>query len=259
LSPLTVAATTIDFVDRSRPTVSGGETLSKSRALTTRVWYPATGGPWPLVVFAHGFSVGPDPYVALCEAWAAAGYVVAAPEFPLTDADVAGAALDEYDIQNQPDDVRFVFAALMGPASPLAARIDPSRLGVAGHSDGGTTALAVAAEPPLGLRGVIALSASPVNFGAKATPILVVHGDADGIDPYAEGEAVYQDATAPRYLLTLLGGEHIEPFLAGSDWLDVVDRTSVDFLDHYVAGRTPTASALLADAEPGLATIDADP
>ncbi|MDQ6728094.1 MAG: hypothetical protein M3066_18320 [Actinomycetota bacterium] len=264
VTPLAVATMTVPLVDSSRPTVSGETTISTSRALTTRLWFPQTpaGGPWPLVVFAHGYEVGPDPYVALCEAWAEAGYVVAAPEFPLTDADVAGENLDEYDIENQPDDVRFVIRSLLAADSPLAGRIDPTRLAVAGHSDGGVTALAVATAALPGLRAVIALSASPVGDGSTANPpMLVAQGDDDDIDPYENGAAVYDQAVAPRYLLTLLGGAHLPPFTEGSAYLDVVDKVAVDFLDLYVAGRTSTDAAMTRDAaaEPVLVTLDADP
>jgi fermentation-respiration switch protein FrsA (DUF1100 family) len=260
--PLAVATTVLELVDTTRPTESGGEVLSSSRALRTWVWYPATtaGGPWPVVVFAHGFEVGPDPYAALAEAWAAAGYVVAAPEFPLTDASVAGDYLDEADIDNQPDDVRFVFASLLAPDSPLAGRVDPDRLAVAGHSDGGVTALGVASEPLPGLRAAIALSAAPVYGGSTPNPpLLVVHGDEDDIDAYENGVAVYDQATAPRFLVSLLGAGHLPPFLEGSAYLDAVDKVAVDFLDHYVAGRTGTDDALVADIDPALMTLVADP
>jgi dienelactone hydrolase len=260
--PLEVASLTLSLVDDSRPTVSSYRTVSASRALTTLVWYPATGGPWPLVVFAHGFEVGPEPYAALCRAWAAAGYVVAAPEFPLTDVAVAGDDLDESDIGNQPGDVRFVFESLDGPASPLAGRVDADRLAVAGHSDGGVTALAVTADPPPGLRATIALSASPVEPGAGApVPLLVAQGDEDPVNPWEVGASVYDQASPPRFLLTLLGAGHLPPFTEGSPWHGMVNRVTVDFLDHYVAGRTTStsAAALADDVDPRLATLDADP
>lgn len=262
VGPFPVASMVVPLVDDSRPTLSGGELVSSSRALTTLVWYPdvSLAVQWPLVVFAHGFEVGPGPYSALCEAWAAAGYVVAAPEFPLTDANVAGDYLDEYDVDNQPDDVRFVVGSLLAADSPLAGRVDPDRVAVAGHSDGGLTALSVATEPMPGLRGVIALSASPVDAGSMASPpILIVHGDADDVNPYDNGVALYDESAAPRFLLTLVGGDHLPPFLDGSPYLDAVDRVAVDFLDYYVAGRTATVGSLLGDDAPGLAALDADP
>ncbi len=250
---------TLDMVDHSRGTVSGDRVISDSRALTTLVWYPTEGGPWPLVVFAHGFEVGPGPYEGLLRTWAEAGYVVAAPEFPLTDAEVAGSDLDESDLDNQPADLAFVFARLLDPLGALSGYVDPTRLGVAGHSDGAQTALATAAAPPVALGGVIVLAGAPVGSGPSGNPpILVAHGDADSIDPYEQGRSVYDGASSPRFLLTLLGGEHLPPFTEGSQYQDVVDKTTIDFLDAYV-GRTGPATALLEDGRSRLATVDSTP
>jgi dienelactone hydrolase len=262
VAPLPVASAVLPLVDDSRATASSGVILSETRALTTWVWYPLDpgAGPWPLVVFAHGYEVGPAPYAALCEAWAAAGYVVAAPEFPLTDAAVAGEWLDESDIDNQPDDVRFVIGSLLAADSPLPVRVDPDRLAVAGHSDGGVTALGVAVEPFPGLRAVIALSAAPVYGSVDNPPILVVQGDDDDVSGYESGAAVYAAAVAPRYMLTLLGGGHLPPFTEGSPYLDTVDRVAVAFLDRYVGDRLPTADdpLLSTGLDPDLVTLDAD-
>jgi predicted dienelactone hydrolase len=133
---------TLTLVDRSRPTVTHGRLLSPFRRLTTPVWLPGAAGRRPLIVFAHGFDVGPDAYGALLNAWSAHGYAVAAPEFPLTDPAVAGANLDENDINNQPADLRFVADAVTGTGSPVATRVDPARVALAGHSDGAESALA---------------------------------------------------------------------------------------------------------------------
>lgn len=89
----------VTFTDPTRRIrVQGGW---EPRRLTTIIRYPAalppsrvdvrrapsaqTGGPFPLVVFAHGFNITPAPYARLLQAWARAGYVVAAPIFPLTN------------------------------------------------------------------------------------------------------------------------------------------------------------------------------
>jgi pimeloyl-ACP methyl ester carboxylesterase len=223
------------------------------------LWYPAAPGPWPLVVFAHGYAVGPDPYVSLCEAWAAAGYVVAAPRFPLTDAAVAGPDLDESDIDNQPGDVTFVMQALLAGDGPLAGIADPTRVAVAGHSDGGLTALSVAADPPDGLRAVIALSTSPVGRPGENPALLVVQGDEDDINGWEYGQAIYDEAAPPKFLVYLLGAGHLPPFEEGSAWEGVIRTVTVSFLDLYVAGRAGDGSSLLDEGEPGLATVSGIP
>ncbi len=68
------------FTDTSRPTPAfGSYPGSSSRRLPTTVWYPSDGGgPFPLVVFVHGFGVTPADYAPLLTRIAGAGYVVAA-------------------------------------------------------------------------------------------------------------------------------------------------------------------------------------
>ena len=220
-----MAETTIQLVDTSRPTVSRGRTLSPSRALPTLVWAPQVAGRWPLIVFAHGFDAGPDPYAALLGAWAAHGYVVAAPEFPLTDAAVAGNNLDEADITNQPSDLRFVTDSLVAPGSPVAALIDPDRVAVTGHSDGAETALAASVDSvPAGqptYRALIAMSVQPLvgNPQTNNPPILIVQGDADTINVPPLGYQTWDLARSPKYLLVLHGGGHcprLSPAAVGS-------------------------------------------
>ncbi|MCU1448859.1 MAG: hypothetical protein JWP02_1029 [Acidimicrobiales bacterium] len=251
---------TLSLVDASRPAVSKGRLVSSTRPLTTRVWRPAVPGRRPLVVFAHGFSVGPTPYEHLCRMWASAGYVVAAPEFPLTDAAVAGPNLDENDLDNQPADVRFVIAALEAASSPMAASIDATRVAVAGHSDGAVTALSLADDRVVSPRAVVVLSGGPIGRPlAHNPPILVAQGDQDTIDTPDQGQAVYAQASAPRFLLHLLGAGHLPPFAGGTRWQPVVDRVTVDFLNRYLAGTSSSDTVLTSDGRPGLATIEASP
>ena len=245
--PFQVGTATVQLVDVSRPTVSHGRTISSSRALTTLVWYPMMSGRSPLIVFAHGYQVGPAPYEAMLEAWAAHGYVVAAPEFPLTDQDIAGANLDENDINNQPADLRFVTDSLVAAGSPVAPRIDPSRVGLAGHSDGAESALAESVLPaPPGqpaFRAFVAMSVQElpgVNHTANP-PMLVTQGDADTINPPSYGYTVYQDGASPKLLLVIKGGEHLPPLQAGSAWLPGIEAAAEAFLDAYVAGDGPVS------------------
>jgi dienelactone hydrolase len=259
--PYPVATTTTDIVDPSRPTVSRGVTVSATRALATTVWMPTVGARWPLLLFASGFRVGPQAYRALCQMWAAAGYIVAAPSFPLADVAVAGAALDESDLDNEPADARFVIDWLTGPTSPLAGRIDATRVALAGHSDGAEVALAVAQQTDPAIRAVIAMSGQPVvSPQPRNPPLLAVQGDADTINPPARAQAVYDRADSPRYLLMLAGGDHLTPFAGGSRWQPVVDEVSVDFLNFYLTGDVAAGRRLLtAGNSPGVARLEAAP
>lgn len=256
--PYRLGEITLALVDHSRPTVSHGQELSPSRSLPTTVWYPDRPGRWPLLVFAHGFQVGPGPYTSMLEAWAAHGYVVAAPAFPLTDAALAGSALDEDDINNQPADVRFVTDELVSPSSPVAQRIDPGRVAVAGHSDGAETALAAATDPvPSGepaYRAVIVMSGQPVDGAAgRNPPALVVQGDADSTNPPPLGYSTWDQAASPKYLLVLQGAGHLPPFEAGSAWLPGVEHVTEAFLDAFVARDAAVGSvATSASGYPGL-------
>jgi predicted dienelactone hydrolase len=102
----------VRLVDKSR-TIQLADGASKPRALLTYVRYPALGapgngdvrnalparsdGPFPLVVFGHGFALTPGLYARLLYSWAQAGYVVAAPVFPLENAHASGGP-DESDL-----------------------------------------------------------------------------------------------------------------------------------------------------------------
>lgn len=246
--PYPVGSTTIALVDTSRPTVSHGHQISSSRSLTTVVYFPELPGRHPLVLFAHGYQVGPTPYLALLQAWAAHGYVVAAPEFPLTDAAIAGANIDENDINNQPQDIRFVTDSLVAGGSPVASRIDPAEIGVAGHSDGAESALAasIAPVPPgePGFRALVAMSVQQIPGVSKTDnpPMLVTQGDQDNINPPSYGYQVYAQGISPKYLLVLKGGGHLPPVEAGSAWLPGIESVTEAFLDCYLAHDVPAAA-----------------
>jgi dienelactone hydrolase len=232
--PFPITSLQIGLVDATRPTVSHGRVISHGRSLPTTLWHPAEPGRWPLVVFGHGYEVGPGPYVGLCQAWAEAGYTVAAPTFPLA----TGPYADEADLQEEPADLSFVITSLLG-----APYVDPTRVAVAGHSDGGEAAFAAGFQAGVAdprVRAVIALSAQPLTGSvvqpAMARPVLFGQGDADTVNPLSRGLAAYQQAPAPRFLLVLHGAGHLAPFSGQAPWAAVVDRVTIDFLDRYVAG-----------------------
>src|SRR5205085_2252823 len=72
----------------------GSGSTGDSRRLRTIIHWPArVRGRVPLIVFAHGYDTEPETYEPLLDAWASAGYVVAAPELPGSARDLPGTPL----------------------------------------------------------------------------------------------------------------------------------------------------------------------
>ena len=83
-TPLAVTTSSLALSDPDRPLVIGGTEVAATRSLPTTLVAP-TRGRWPLVVFVHGYDVGPATYTRFLDSLASQGYVVAAPSFPLED------------------------------------------------------------------------------------------------------------------------------------------------------------------------------
>ena len=213
------------------------------------MWRPVAGGHFPLVVFAHGYDVGPLTYERFCSTLAAAGYVVAAPSFPLEDPS-RGYGLDRADLPNEATDVSYVISALL--RGPLAVHIDARRVAVVGHSDGADVALMVgyqAGRVDRRVAAVVADAPDPMTgpIVGSSRPLLLVQGSDDDVVPYAASGEVYARVRAPSYYVTLLGATHLPPIQGGTPWTPVLDAAVADFLDATVAGRGPGAGAVGAE------------
>jgi dienelactone hydrolase len=258
---------TFRFVDDSRTIrLPGGRRVP--RPLVTVVRSPATRGTHPLIVFGHGYALTPATYTGLLNAWAQAGYVVAAPLFPLGNAHAPGGP-DESDLVNQPRDISFVIASLLAlsgnPNGVLAGAIDPSSIAVAGHSDGAVTALAVAYDRRFRnprVRAAIVLSGAALPgmgpFPRRGPPLLAVQGTADPINAPATTASFFQRARRPKFLLWLLGASHRPPYTDQEPQLGIVERATVAFLDHYLRGR-PLRAFDEAARRPGVTRLTAQP
>jgi dienelactone hydrolase len=232
-----------------------------ARPLATVVRYPAAGGPYPLVVFGHGFALTPADYGRLLTAWAEAGFVVAAPVFPLGNANAPGGAT-ESDLVNQPRDMSFVITRVL---AALGGRVDPSRIAVAGHSDGGITALAVAYDRRFRdprIRAAIVLSGARLAgmgpFPPRGPALLGVQGTADDLNAPATTAAYFALAPRPKFLLWLVGASHLRPYTDEEPQLGVVEQATIAFLDLALKGGSLTAFERAA-TRPGLTRLDAEP
>jgi len=250
------------FVDHSR-TFRLPNGARVPRALETVVRYPAAGGPYPLIVFGHGFALTPATYARLLSAWAKDDYVVAAPEFPLERADAPGGP-DEADLVNEPRDMSFVIGRLLG-LKALAGKIDPTRIAVAGHSDGAETALAVAYDGRFRdprVRAAVVLSGAERggmrSFPRHGPPLLAVQGTADPINSPGTTAAYFGRAARPKFLLWLVGASHLPPYTDQEPQLGIVERATLAFLDHYLRGG-PLRALTVATRNGGLTRLVAAP
>ncbi len=258
------------FVDRTRetPAVSKPKQPKRDhRTLETTIWHPAEAGKYPLVVFSHGCNGHGRDFAPMLREWAAAGYVVAAPDFPVSSLGAPGVACTS-DVSNQPDDVSFVISQVLkldrkqGKAG-LGGIVDRKRIGIAGQSLGAVTTLGTAFRSccyDKRVDAAISYAGTPLiqvtDFQGMTTPLLLVHGDADPTVRYTGSTSAFNRARGPRYLLTVLGGDHGTHLEAGTEVAAAVQRTSLDFLDGYLKDDAAAIARIEVDAVvPGLTTL----
>lgn len=281
-----VGLITLHLVDHRRTiTLPGGRIVP--RPLTTIVRFPTikpraqtsasntlptpAHGSFPLIVFGHGFDIMPGIYARLLRYWTSAGFVVASPIFPLESPKAPGGP-NRNDLPNQPQDMRFVISRLLSlsaqPNGPLAGIIDARQVAVAGHSDGGDTALALAYDQSLRdthLQAAVILSGAEIpmlrafKIAPGGPPLLATQGTADVINLPSATAAFFDSAPPPKYLLQLIGGSHIGPYSTDRVELAAVERVTTAFLQHYLEhDRAAMRTMLRAGNVTGVADLQAD-
>jgi len=255
---LPVTRTELALVDTTRNVTGGGTILATQRSLPTQVWSPAGVGPWPLVVFVHGYDKGPLDYNRFCTTLASSGYVVAGPSFPQEDP-AQGYPLDRTQLGAEAGDVSFVIGALEQRAGPLD--LAAGRIAVVGHSDGADVALLVAygqGTADSRVSAIVADAPDPMTVGvARSTaPLLLVQGTEDSVVPYASSRAVFAQVEAPVFYVSLVGADHLPPIAGGTVWTPVLDEDVARYLDAMVADRGPGRSSLVTQlTDPPLAQV----
>ncbi len=152
---------------------------------------------------------------------------------------------------------------------PLAGLIDPRRVAVAGQSDGGDSALAVAYDPRFRderVHAAIVLSGAEIPaeggfvFPTKGPALLATQGTADTINPPIATETFFEAAQRPKYLLSLLGAEHLPPYSSEQPQLTVVEHVTTAFLKGYLEHEATALRELphLGNAA-GIASLRAEP
>lgn len=225
--PYKVGVTTLTF---TKTAVGSGA----PRPLATVIWYPAAGrtgteealgrrdatvrrGRFPLIIFSHGACGRPIEASYLTVALASYGFVVAAPPHPGHTADdfpdCLNAVVDAF--LNRLPDVRFTIDSMLAeaanPSSRFAHRLRTEVIGMSGLSFGGFDTLLAAQQEP---RLLAALALVPGGTGVLGAtditiPTMVIGAERDKVVGFAESQKAYERLAGPRFLVELLGGNHL--------------------------------------------------
>jgi predicted esterase len=297
---ITVGVRTMAMLDASRTTYSyvTGKTTS-GRHLKVEIRYPTLAGSPAhetsdarpdfhdvdaLIVFAPGYRLRPNDYAYLLDGWVRAGFVVAAVEFPDTSYPASEApyaanlpyGTPESDQYNEPRDIAFVVDHLVADeqtaSSWLHRAFDPTKVALAGHSDGAAVVSALIydsndAVSGLPVGAVLALSGgefpiSNQHYGAAGSgvPLLVVQSAADTCAVPYEAVNLYDAVGEPKYLLELDAASHLGAYNGSDPSATVVARVTTTFLKAAFSktGVANDATLLTLGAHQGLTAITDD-
>ncbi len=226
---------------------------ARNRAVPVKIYFPKQGdGPFPVIIFSHGLGASRDTYEYLGRHWASNGYVSVHVQHKGSDSsillqgktapplNILKAATNVENSINRPKDISFVINQLerlqKEDGFPLKGKLDLKRLGVAGHSYGAWTTLAIAGEKPQLMNGkqipfqdprvkaIIPMSAPmPIAKQAKLSenafanvkiPVMHMTGTLDD-SPVGETKAAERRIPfdkiegVDQYLITFEGGDHM--------------------------------------------------
>lgn len=227
--------------DGSRPTAANGEYPGDpGRTLATHIYYPtepgarpvgtesaakaplspSPDGPFPVLGYAHGFTSSNQAARGLISHLVSHGYVVIAPNFPLSHGGAPGGPTVT-DMHNQPGDLAFAIetigAAEEIPLRHLAGAMDMNAVGIVGLSLGGATVMIGTYHPTFHIpfaKAAVAHAPATCFFGEafydRLIPTLIISGDADELVPFRTApQRSFELAERDVTLMRQVGGTHV--------------------------------------------------
>jgi dienelactone hydrolase len=162
----------------------------------------SSGGPFPVVLFAHGGGGYPEQSSFLTDHLATWGFVVVAPDVKDSDlhsflSSSAADAGSTYPIDLS-QALSFVGTMNGTPGTLLAGKLDLSRVATLGHSDGGAAAINFAVHKDI--RTYVALAPAGAN-PPPSKPGMIMQGAADKVVNPAGTKKLYARLAAPKRLI----------------------------------------------------------
>jgi len=208
---------------------------------------PATDGPYPVVLFSHGYAGFPEQSADLVTHLASWGFVVIAPDHVERSlSGLLGTASQGVEKREDPDVLSASLDAAIADAeaddSPLHDLMDLDEVAVTGHSAGASAAYLTASSDDR-VKAFISYSVGtgrPDESGKVAerpvpdVPGMVMLGTADGIIEPERSVEVYDGMQPPKYLVEIEGAGHLvfsDICLIGKDQGGLVQLTKEAGLD----------------------------
>jgi dipeptidyl aminopeptidase/acylaminoacyl peptidase len=202
---------------------------------------PRRERPRPAIVLVHGggFTFGQRSYMKPhAQLFARRGYLSATISYRLADGGELGRVGYGAAIRAAQHDAQAAVRWLRRRAKRLG--VDPKRIYIAGHSAGAITALetAVSGDDPgdSGNRGyssrvdgaiaIAGLLLDKTQIGRRDAPLLLFHGDADTVVPFASSSGVCSAAERRRLPCTLVGFPGGDHYVAYSQIETIVRRSA---------------------------------
>ena len=304
------ATVTCTYTDANR--IETYTSTGENRKLNVKLWYPQNAiGAYPLIVFSHGTTGTKSSNTSLYNELASHGYVVASidhtyqalfttfadghttwidmdyiREFTAEDAHSdrqRSCELYQKWMKIRMDDMNLVIDSILakaqeGNAESVYQRVDPDKIGVIGHSLGGSAALGIG-RTRKDVSAVISLEA-PFMYDIEGTkdgefvwnekpypiPVLNVYTESwnhlSEWKQYAENYALLSDTAATAFNVHISGAVHLSltdlslasPFLtrmlAGKKptidaitCLETINKVSLEFFDSYLKGEGTFSAA----------------
>jgi predicted dienelactone hydrolase len=188
----------------------------------------STKGPFPLVLFSHGFAGYPTEYQYLLTHLAQWGFVVAAPDFFERGlvAAFTGSRATSDDTTVLQSTIQLMTIQSNTPGTVLTHTVDATRIGAVGHSAGVGSTLGIAAANP-NVKTFVAMSGGLFDDGGPTTtgtigttgttpppltvptqPGMVMTGGKDNVAAFDTVQRLYDAMTPPKRFVVVKDAGH---------------------------------------------------